>query len=145
MKNDVIDIKAGNRLLALFLDGIEEDYAGSKIGTKIWYFPNYPGGTYHLYYDSSWSDLMPVIMKMNRMQSSARPFVFGNPEYVRLKLSKDALYIRAMMYSSKNVSSGKWELFTKRVRFSKYSEIMAYWIIAVEFVKWYNSIIEGAK
>ena len=126
------DILYGNKVIAEFMGISEAVERTEKLGGG-----GYLGCSYHM----SWNWLMPVVTKINKWHISIRPFVYGNPESVRLKILEDRVTIEAMFWPSRDVNKGSWVyLKKKKFLYSKFSELEATWRAVVVFVEWYNKV-----
>ena len=90
-------------------------------------------------YHKSFDWLMPVVEKINKFHVSIRPFKYGNPELVKLKILENKVTIEGSFWINPNTINGNYWVNLKKKSF-KYDKnlIDAIYLAVIEFIKWYN-------
>ena len=107
----------------------------SDTGFWQYFYPQQETLNFH----NSWEDLMRLVVEINEFRYSVRPFVFGKPESVKLKILEDKVTLSGCFWTNPSTTSGNhWSFLRKTFKYSKYSQKEAVWLAVVEFIKWYN-------
>lgn len=98
------------------------------------------GNGSELNYDKSWDALMPVVFKINSFRGSPRPFVYGNPESVKLIISEVNVKINASFWTNPHTVNGNhWSHLSKRFNYNKYTPLEAAYQAVLAFVIWFKN------
>jgi hypothetical protein len=143
---DQLEIAKNNELIAKFLGWFQEegqegtwfyvDDSAKRVAYSI--HNNYPHRD--LPFHRSWEWLMPVVEKINKFHVSERPFKYGKPESVKLKIHEDKVTVEGSFWTNPNTVDGNhWSyLKIKKFKYSDNTLIECVYMAVVEFVKWYN-------
>ena len=91
-------------------------------------------------FSESWNRLMPVVIAINKDQSTARPFIYGSPESTGLVIGPENVVIKTQIWSSNNPGKGKWMKLSKKFSYNEYTELDATFLACVTFIEFYNKI-----
>jgi|SRR6478752_5426165 len=117
----------GNKIIAEFMGAYYDNMLG-KFRIELNPFPNFmwTASLDEIKYHSSWDWLMPVVEKINALDSLRNEVAWADTYYIND-------YNRVVEY-------GKYRKWSKRVWRKSHTEpkINAVWLAVIEFINWYN-------
>lgn len=87
-------------------------------------------------YSNSWDLLMPVIESLHQFKDSPRPFIYGNPESVFIRILEDRVTSRGSFWTDPNSKDGNsWQYFKKSLKFKNMDPLLC-WCVVTELIEW---------